>query len=135
MTYIFYIYIIFAKLLLTMYNSIAKMKRNYRSNVCLRNVFTSRREYLSSSLLSLLGRSTLVPSRTQQGWIRSGMSGNGGSRTLEISFIMAGTVNLRRIDTMIVHRRHDASLAAHPPWSRRCSSFDLCRMFRRNIVN
>lgn len=42
-------------------------------------------------------------------------SGNRGSRTLEISFITTRTVNLRRIDTMIVHQRHDASLAAHPP--------------------
>lgn len=40
--------------------------------LCLRNVFTSRREYLPSSLLSLPGRGTLVPSRTQRGWIRSG---------------------------------------------------------------
>lgn len=46
--------------------------RDYRSSVCLRNVFTSRREYLPSSLLSLLSRGTLVPSRTQRGWIRSG---------------------------------------------------------------
>jgi len=46
-------------------------------------------------------------------------SGSRGSRTLEISFITTRTVNLRRIDTMIVHRRHDASLAAHPPWNRR----------------
>lgn len=41
-------------------------------HLCLRNVFTSRREYLPSSLLSPLSRGTLVPSRTQRGWIRNG---------------------------------------------------------------
>lgn len=107
-----------------MYKMYFQGGRNYRSSVCLRNVFTSRREYLPSSLLGLLGRGTLVPSRAQRGWIRSGTREEGGrvpggSRTLEISFITARTVNLRRIDTMIVHRRHDASLAAHPPWNRR----------------
>lgn len=39
--------------------------------VCVTCLLTSRREYLPSSLLSLLGRGTLVPSRTQRGWIRS----------------------------------------------------------------
>ena len=40
--------------------------------VCVTCLLTSHREYLPSSLLSLLGRGTLVPSRTQRGWIRSG---------------------------------------------------------------
>lgn len=60
---------------------------------------------------------------------------DGESRTLEISFITARTVNLRRIDTMIVRRRRDASLAAHPPWNRRRFSLGVRRMSRHNIVN
>lgn len=60
---------------------------------------------------------------------------DGESRTLEISFITARTVNLRRIDTMIVRRRRDASLAAHPPWNRRRFSLGVRRMSRHNVVN
>lgn len=118
--------------------------RDYRSSVCLRNVFTS----LAADIFPPPRYSAGAPSatsRTQQGWIRGGRKewqrkgardrGDRESRTLEISFITARTVNLHRIDTMIVRRRRDAWLAAHPPWNRRRFSLGVRRMFRHNVVN
>lgn len=115
--------------------------RDYRSSVCLRNVFTSRRGYLPSSTRPGHPRRRAELSRDGSAVVgRSGSEkgrGKGGreSRTLEISFITARTVNLRRIDTMIVRRRRDAWLAAHPPWNRRRFSLGVRRMFRHNVVN
>lgn len=114
---------------------------------CLRNVFTSRRGYLLFSLLrSTQPEHSRVRSRTQQGWIRNDTlcrigggtggerSASGGSRTLEISFIIGRTVNLHRIGTMMVHRRHDASLAAHPPWHRRRPSRSFSLLIEYSVI-